>query len=76
LYRISIDICSALLYLHNNGFTHRDLKASNVLLSSLDPYSVAPVAKLCDFGDTRKMARAMTPKVGTVPYMVGLIDYK
>ena len=70
LYRISIDICSAMIYLHNNGYTHRDLKASNVLLSSLDPYSSDPVAKLCDFGDTRKMARAMTPKVGTVPYMV------
>ena len=33
---ILLDICRGLLYIHNKGFVHRDLKLSNILVSLCD----------------------------------------
>lgn len=42
--RLALDICRGLDYAYKRGISHRDLKASNVLISSLGQ------AKLLDFG--------------------------
>lgn len=43
-WRLSIDMCRGLAYLHRNGFVHRDLKPSNILITD------SGRAKLSDFG--------------------------
>lgn len=69
VYRVALDVAHALTYLHNStNFIFRDLKPANILLNSTDPHSEV-VAKVCDFGDCRMIAKAMTPRVGTISYM-------
>ncbi|MCQ2816150.1 MAG: protein kinase, partial [archaeon] len=43
-FKYFIQICSAIQFLHRNGFVHRDIKPENILLD--ENYDV----KLCDFG--------------------------
>ncbi|ETO18303.1 hypothetical protein RFI_18977 [Reticulomyxa filosa] len=56
------DISSGMEFLHQHGFIHRDLKTANVVVNydySLDlPKRRRFVAKICDFGVTRKMEKA------------------
>src|SRR5262245_36254970 len=66
--RIGIDVCRALLFLHENRYLHRDVKPENILLTS------AGTAKLCDLGlakrlDTDADLTAVPHGVGTPYYM-------
>ena len=49
VFRIATEVSAGLRYMHNQGIIKRDVKASNVLLWTLDPDSLCH-CKLCDFG--------------------------
>lgn len=51
IHRILAQVASSLECLHSKGIIHRDVKASNVLLWSLDPMSLFH-CKITDFGTT------------------------
>ena len=60
----ALQIGSGMEHLHNNDVVHRDLKSGNILLS------FGMVAKVCDFGTARTLAKtAMTTKKGTYRWM-------
>ncbi|CAL4083629.1 unnamed protein product, partial [Meganyctiphanes norvegica] len=64
--QISCDLVSAIYYLHSQRILHRDIKPQNILLSQ------DGVAKLCDFGFSRKMGintYVLTSVKGTPLYM-------
>jgi len=48
-FSIANDIVHALLFLHNNGICHADLRSSNLLVTNFSPYKV----KLFDFSSSR-----------------------
>ena len=57
-------IASGMQHLHNNNVVHRDLKSGNVLLA------LGLLAKVCDFGTARSMAKtAKTTQKGTYRWM-------
>jgi len=64
--RVAVGIARGMTYLHEVGVIHRDLRASNVLISgSFD-------AKICDFGLARRVPRdgsKMTAETGTYRWM-------
>ena len=49
VFRIAAEVAAGLHYMHGQGVIKRDMKASNVLLWTLDPDSLCH-CKLCDFG--------------------------
>lgn len=61
--QLTLDVAEALVYLHGASIVHRDLKAQNVLLSSVWE------AKLTDFGVSREIGEEMTAEVGTVSWI-------
>jgi fused-like protein len=64
--KISMQLVSALHYLHSNRIIHRDMKPQNVLISANG------VVKLCDFGFARAMSTntlVLTSIKGTPLYM-------
>lgn len=61
--QLALDVAEALVYLHGASIVHRDLKAQNVLLSSVWE------AKLTDFGVSREIGEEMTAEVGTVSWI-------
>jgi len=69
-FKIALDICYALCFLHSKHVLHRDLKSKNVLIEE-GSYK----AKVCDFGFAReyntldKNQNMVTFKVGTDTWM-------
>ena len=63
--RLGIDICSALVDIHEHNIIHRDIKPSNILVSADGVY------KLADFSVARNMdsVNMITVPVGTFSYM-------
>src|SRR3989454_6034344 len=70
-----VDVCRAVQHAHQKGIIHRDLKASNVLITLHDG---TPVVKVIDFGVAKAIGQQLTEKtiytrftqmVGTPLYM-------
>ena len=66
------DVLQGLHYVHGEGVIHADIKLENVLKQSSDVEEEYAIAKICDFGLSRKMdgnGQLSMPKVGTMGYM-------
>ncbi|ELP84279.1 protein serine/threonine kinase, putative [Entamoeba invadens IP1] len=68
-----LDSARGIMYLHNNGIMHRDIKTDNILVFSIDK-GIPVNAKLTDFGSSRNvnMMRSnmtFTKGIGTPMYM-------
>lgn len=65
----AIDICSAMVYVHEQGFIHRDIKPQNCLVTSA---AGSVKVKLSDFAFARKLpteaegAENMSPNRGSL----------
>ncbi|KAJ4867228.1 ACT-like protein tyrosine kinase family protein [Raphanus sativus] len=73
LFKVAIDICKGMNYLHQNNIIHRDLKAANLLLDENE------VVKVADFGVARVKAQTgvMTAETGTYRWMAPeVIEHK
>lgn len=57
-YRIAYDIAAGMSFLHSSTppLVHRDLKSPNILIASIDAKGEKPVAKITDFGTSRKLS--------------------
>ncbi|ELP89309.1 protein serine/threonine kinase, putative [Entamoeba invadens IP1] len=71
--KLLIDASKGILYLHNNGILHRDIKPDNILVFTLDTNEKVN-AKLTDFGSSRNINLLMTNMtftkgIGTPVYM-------
>ncbi len=62
-----MDICAALLFLHDKKLIYRDLKLSNVLLKKKDNSKIK--FKLCDFGSTKTEGEPDKSETGKTPWM-------
>jgi serine/threonine protein kinase len=58
-----VQVCIALVYLHERNIIHRDLKPENILLTS------SLTAKLCDFGWCAEGTGERSTYCGTLDYM-------
>jgi len=58
-----LQICLALQYVHAAGVLHRDLKSSNVLMTTQSSFGAVPLLKLGDFG----VAKMNGPGVPRLP---------
>ncbi|ESQ53088.1 hypothetical protein EUTSA_v10024738mg [Eutrema salsugineum] len=73
LFKVAIDICKGMNYLHQNNIIHRDLKAANLLMDENE------VVKVADFGVARVKAETgvMTAETGTYRWMAPeVIEHK
>ncbi|KAF8109536.1 hypothetical protein N665_0094s0008 [Sinapis alba] len=73
LFKVAIDICNGMNYLHQNNIIHRDLKAANLLMDENE------VVKVADFGVARVKAQTgvMTAETGTYRWMAPeVIEHK
>jgi len=60
----ALQVAGGMHHFHSNNVVHRDLKSANILLS------LGLVAKVCDFGTARILAKtAMTSQKGTYRWM-------
>ncbi|ELP94289.1 protein serine/threonine kinase, putative [Entamoeba invadens IP1] len=71
--KFMLDASKGLLYLHENGILHRDIKPDNLLVFSLESNDTVN-AKLTDFGSARNINMLMTNMtftkgIGTPKYM-------
>ncbi|CAH8344779.1 unnamed protein product [Eruca vesicaria subsp. sativa] len=72
LFKVAIDICKGMNYLHQNNIIHRDLKAANLLMDEKE------VVKVADFGVARVKAQTgvMTAETGTYRWMAPELPYE
>eukprot|EP00494_Astrolonche_serrata_P033785 UN34054 len=64
--KVIVQICDALVYLHERNIVHRDLKPENLLLTDKsDNYDV----KIIDFGLAKRSAEKMSMPCGTPGYV-------
>ena len=70
-----VEVCEGVQHAHQKGIIHRDLKASNILVSTEGP---RPLPKIIDFGVAKTLSARLTEKslhtlawqvVGTIAYM-------
>ncbi|ELP86082.1 protein serine/threonine kinase, putative [Entamoeba invadens IP1] len=71
--KMMCDACKGILYLHENGILHRDIKPDNTLICSMS-LNEKVNAKLTDFGSSRNVNLMMTNMtftkgIGTPTYM-------
>eukprot|EP00882_Tetradesmus_deserticola_P010857 GHRQ01011476.1.p1 GENE.GHRQ01011476.1~~GHRQ01011476.1.p1 ORF type:complete len:341 (+),score=164.73 GHRQ01011476.1:126-1148(+) len=66
-----VQICLALVYVHTAGVLHRDLKCSNVLITSSHSFNGMPLLKLGDFG----VAKISGPESSMASTIVGTPQY-
>jgi eukaryotic-like serine/threonine-protein kinase len=66
--RVTVEICEALKYIHNQGVVHRDLKPENIMVDSEDRI------KLIDFG-IASSAGAKRLTFGKLTRTMGTADY-
>ena len=66
---VGLDVSKGLQYLHSKSLIHRDLKLENVVLVGETERTKGLVAKITDFGLTRKVETYMTNLIGTFYYM-------
>ena len=73
LRSFSFDILTALSYLHQSQVVHLDLKPANLLLDRRVEETEYPLAKLCDFGLSRRVetngCTYVEKRCGTDPYI-------
>ena len=55
-YYYLCDICSGMIFIHDHGYVHRDLKTANVVVS-FSTKKNRYIAKICDFGVSRKLTK-------------------
>jgi serine/threonine protein kinase len=63
---VLLQICLALQYVHAAGVLHRDLKSSNVLMTTQSSFGAVQLLKLGDFG----VAKMNGPGVPLLPLRV------
>ena len=63
-FKLFIQVCSAIFFLHSNGYVHRDIKPENILIDENNNI------KLCDFGLCANInERQRTTFCGTYEYI-------
>lgn len=67
----ALDICKGMEFVHRNGFMHRDLTATNILLQKTTNSPWRQKAVIADFGLSCRIPKQseVKPQVGTQWYM-------
>ncbi len=70
LHRIITQAASALLYMHNKGWIHRDVKPENILVNKSGEVRVIDYAlAMRPFSSLKKLLGGKAPRQGTASYM-------
>jgi serine/threonine protein kinase len=66
---IGLQLCEALIYMHNQGVIHRDLKPENVLVDADDTARIIDFGIALDYRDRRLTWGRLSNRLGTPEYM-------
>ena len=65
VWRVLLDVATALDYAHERGIVHRDIKPGNIML--IGPKAACPIAvKITDFGIAKTLLGHTSTKTGTI----------